>query len=156
MAVLGVVHILFCSFFLLPYCMQYCKLITLVCYVVCFLSLSFYHPTFQHLTFICSKRKKEKKKGKKKKTNVLQFFSLPKTKWCFIFRLERISYAKHIKEKARFSQYFFVNGNAEYFVIGLFYSCNESCCRNLKFYLLLWESLFIIAYVPCSKQRHLI
>lgn len=56
----------FCSFFLLPYCMQYCKLITLVCYVVCFLSLSFSHPTFQHLTFICSKRKKEKKKGKKK------------------------------------------------------------------------------------------
>lgn len=55
----------FCSFFLLPYCMQYCKLITLVCYVVCFLSLSFSHPTFQHLTFICSKRKKEKKKGKK-------------------------------------------------------------------------------------------
>lgn len=54
----------FCSFFLLPYCMQYCKLITLVCYVVCFLSLSFSHPTFQHLTFICSKRKKEKKKEK--------------------------------------------------------------------------------------------
>lgn len=52
----------FCSFFLRPYCMQYCKLITLVCYVVCFLSLSFSHPTFQHLTFICSKRKKEKKK----------------------------------------------------------------------------------------------
>ncbi|CAN8202677.1 unnamed protein product [Coccothraustes coccothraustes] len=63
------VHIFFRSFFLLPYCMQYCKLIT----------------------------------------------------------LERISYAKHIKEKARLSQYFFVNGNAEYFVIGLFYSCNESC-----------------------------
>uniref|UniRef100_A0A8V0YZP1 Uncharacterized protein n=1 Tax=Gallus gallus TaxID=9031 RepID=A0A8V0YZP1_CHICK len=99
---------LFVLFFLLPYCMQYCKLITLVCYVVCFMSLSFYHPTFQHLTFICSKRKKERKKKLKKK-------------------LERISYAKHIKEKARLSQYFFVNGNAEYFVIGLFYSCNESC-----------------------------
>uniref|UniRef100_A0A2K5R010 Uncharacterized protein n=1 Tax=Cebus imitator TaxID=2715852 RepID=A0A2K5R010_CEBIM len=114
MAVIGVVHILFCSFFLLPYCMQYCKLITLVCYVVIL-------PSY------AVKERKKKKKGKKKKTNVLQFFSLPKTKWCFIFRLERISYAKHIKEKARFSQYFFVNGNAEYFVIGLFYSCNESC-----------------------------
>uniref|UniRef100_A0A8C0UNU1 Uncharacterized protein n=1 Tax=Cyanistes caeruleus TaxID=156563 RepID=A0A8C0UNU1_CYACU len=98
------VHIFFRSFFLLPYCMQYCKLITLVCYVVCFI-----------------------KKKKRKEKTVLQFFSLPKTKWCFIFRLERISYAKHIKEKARLSQYFFVNGNAEYFVIGLFYSCNESC-----------------------------
>uniref|UniRef100_A0A8C2TY40 Uncharacterized protein n=1 Tax=Coturnix japonica TaxID=93934 RepID=A0A8C2TY40_COTJA len=96
---------LFVLFFLLPYCMQYCKLITLVCYVT---------------------KKKPKNKTKQKK-NVLQFFSLPKTKWCFIFRLERISYAKHIKEKARLSQYFFVNGNAEYFVIGLFYSCNESC-----------------------------
>lgn len=32
----------------------------------------------------------------------------------------------------------------------------KAVCRNLKFYLLLWESLFIIAYVPCSKQRHLI
>uniref|UniRef100_A0A8B9IWR4 Uncharacterized protein n=1 Tax=Amazona collaria TaxID=241587 RepID=A0A8B9IWR4_9PSIT len=104
------------SFFLLPYCMQYCKLITLVCSVVCFIILTSY----------AVKRKKKKKKKRRKK-NVLQFFSLPKTKWCFIFRLERISYAKHIKEKARLSQYFFVNGNAEYFVIGLFYSCNESC-----------------------------
>lgn len=32
----------------------------------------------------------------------------------------------------------------------------KAVCRNLKFYLLLWESLFIIAYMPCSKQRHLI
>uniref|UniRef100_A0A669PQB3 Secreted protein n=1 Tax=Phasianus colchicus TaxID=9054 RepID=A0A669PQB3_PHACC len=101
---------LFVLFFLLPYCMQYCKLITLVCYVVILPSYAL-----------------KKTKRNKKKKNVLQFFSLPKTKWCFIFRLERISYAKHIKEKARLSQYFFVNGNAEYFVIGLFYSCNESC-----------------------------
>lgn len=32
----------------------------------------------------------------------------------------------------------------------------KAVCRNLKFYLLLWESLFIIAYGPCSKQRRLI
>lgn len=32
----------------------------------------------------------------KKKLIVLQFFSLPNTKWCFIFRLGILSYAKHI------------------------------------------------------------
>lgn len=116
----------FPPFFLLPCCMQYCKLIALVCYVVCFCPSS---PITQHSSILPSYAVKgrKKKKKEKKNNNVLQFFSLPKTKWCFIFRLERISYAKHIKEKARFSQYFFVNGNAEYFVIGLFYSCNQSC-----------------------------
>uniref|UniRef100_A0A3Q3S0M7 Uncharacterized protein n=1 Tax=Mastacembelus armatus TaxID=205130 RepID=A0A3Q3S0M7_9TELE len=39
----------------------------------------------------------------KKKLNVLQFFSLPNIKWCFIFRLGTLSYAN------------------------LFYSCSESC-----------------------------
>uniref|UniRef100_A0A674MN50 Uncharacterized protein n=1 Tax=Takifugu rubripes TaxID=31033 RepID=A0A674MN50_TAKRU len=40
---------------------------------------------------------------KRKKLNVLQFFSLPNTKWCFIFRLGKLSYAN------------------------LFYSYSESC-----------------------------
>lgn len=79
----------FCSFFLLPYCMQYCKLITLVCYVVCFLSLSFSHPTFQHLTFICSKRKKEKKKGKKKK----------KPMFCSFFHCQKLNGALYLDWK---------------------------------------------------------
>lgn len=30
----------------------------------------------------------------------------------------------------------------------------KAVCRNLKFYLLLWKSLFIIAYALCSEQRH--
>uniref|UniRef100_A0A8C5L6T4 Secreted protein n=1 Tax=Jaculus jaculus TaxID=51337 RepID=A0A8C5L6T4_JACJA len=99
------VHILFCSFFLLPCCMQYCELRTLVCYVVCFCP---FPPFTRHSSILPSYAVKERKKKKKKNNNNNKCFA-------------------HIKEKARFSQYFFVNGNAEYFVIGLFYSCNESC-----------------------------
>lgn len=63
--------------------------------------------TFQHLekkaNFICSKipvNKQTKNHSNKwiQIINVLQvfFFSLPNIKWCFIFRLGRLSYAKHI------------------------------------------------------------
>lgn len=49
-------------------------------------------------TWITKKKKSVKINTFKKKLNVLQFFffSLPNTKWCFIFRLGILSYAKHI------------------------------------------------------------
>lgn len=91
-----------------------------ICLFCSVLSVPF-PPTFQHQSFICSKR------------NTFYFFPLPKTKWCSIFRLEEKK-KKHMQSILKwwitqvntfFS--FFVNGNVEYFVIGLFYSCNESC-----------------------------
>lgn len=92
---------LFVLFFLLPYCMQYCKLITLVCYVVCFMSLSFYHPTFQHLTFICSKRKKERKKKLKKKLKKQQKKKQQKNKktFCSFFHCQKLNGALYLDWK---------------------------------------------------------
>lgn len=97
------VHIFFRSFFLLPYCMQYCKLITLVCYVVCFMSLSFYHLTFQHLNFICSKRKKEKKERKerkrKKKLKKKEKKKEKKKPFCSFFHCQKLNGALYLDWK---------------------------------------------------------
>lgn len=75
-------------------------------------SVSLTPPTWQHSNIkkLGGKKTKEKKTSYavhglrksvkintlKNKFNVLQFFSLPNTKWCFIFRLGILSYAKHI------------------------------------------------------------
>lgn len=70
------VHIfLFCSSLLLPYRTQYCKLMALVCSVACFLSLFHLHSSIKTSYAV-------------KKQTPFCFFSLPKTQWCFIFRLD--------------------------------------------------------------------
>lgn len=131
--------------------MQYCKLITLVCYVVCFCPFPSLTLHSSILPFICSKRKKRKKR--KKKTNVLQFFSLPKTKWCFVFRLKEFQYMQSILKSFALVNTFFVNGNAEYFVIGLFYSCNEKAvCQNLKFYLYYGSHYLLLLMCPVQNR----
>lgn len=73
----------------------------------------------------------------------VSFLSLPNTKWCFIFRLGKRSYAKHIgrgpggdAERPAWVESFFLffgNGNAEYFVI------------ISLFLFLLWE-LFVVTW----------
>lgn len=60
------------------------------------LFVSFFHTTFQHIIFICSKLEKTVE------IKVSAVLFMPKSKWCSIFRLERISYAKHIKGESPF------------------------------------------------------
>lgn len=141
----------------------------LVCSVACFWSpppsLILLHSSI--LNVICSKRKKKclkkkiERKEEKKRFCRFFFFSIAKKKKkikmvLYIFRSERISYAKHIKkERAPLESIPFLYMAMQNILLLLAFSIPvmKAVCRNLKFYLLLWKSLFIIACTLCSEQR---
>lgn len=137
----------------------------LVCSVVCsgpFSSLTLLHSSI--LNFICSKRNffKNRMKGKNK---VLQtFFPIAKKKnklkWCFIyldwkeFHMQSILKKERERESAPLESIPFLYMAMQNILLLSAFSIPvmKAVCRNLKFYLLLWNSLFIIAYTLCWEQ----
>uniref|UniRef100_A0A3B3UH91 Uncharacterized protein n=1 Tax=Poecilia latipinna TaxID=48699 RepID=A0A3B3UH91_9TELE len=97
-------------------CFQHVSL-TLTCSVVCFCLSHLSHlTTFQH-----QEERRKKNLKIKKKLNINKMFLH------FLFHCQILNGALYLDWVNILSYTFFVNGNAEYFVISLFYSCSESC-----------------------------